>query len=60
MLSVERRYSISLAVFDAAIYSVFAFDRVTNIWRLDLQLIGALCSRNMWLLVDFRSAILSA
>jgi hypothetical protein len=60
VLSVERRYSASLAVSDAAIYSASALNKAINVWRFDLQLIGAPCSRNMWPLVDFRSVMLPA
>jgi hypothetical protein len=47
VLSVKRKYNTSLAVSDAAIYSASALNKTTDIWRLDLQLINALCNKNM-------------
>jgi hypothetical protein len=60
VLSVKRKYSAFLAASNATIYSISALNRATDVWRFNLQLINVPCNKNMWLLMDFRSAILPA
>ena len=56
MLVIDLRKIASLAVFVAAIYSASAVDRATQLWRFDLQLIGAPWKRKIYPPVDLRSS----
>ena len=60
VLVIDLRKIASLAASAAAIYSASAVDRATQLWRFDLQLIGAPWKRDIYFPVNLRSSRLPA